>query len=290
MKSKSVRSKVIAGVVMGSMLISTSITAFANDVGGSNKAKSAVQQGKGNGFQTKLDALVSAGTITSSQETAIEKALIPQQGCGHKDFSKTGVTTRSAVTVTTGSAVTLKEGRDHKDFFENKLTELVKAGTITAADQTAIEAALTKANGNFKSVLDTLVKAGTLTSNKETAIEKALMPLQGQGRFNGGDHKDFFKNKLTELVKAGTITAADQTAIETALTKANGNFKSVLDSLVKAGTLTSSKETAIEKALMPPQGGEHKDFLKTKLDALVTAGTITADQETAVIKAFTPSK
>ncbi|MBC2418785.1 hypothetical protein HGI38_19190, partial [Clostridium beijerinckii] len=171
MKNKSIKSKVVTGVILASMVISASTGVFAADSLNVSNNKSAVQhQGRENGFQTKLDSLVAAGSITSDQETAIKEALMPQGG--------------------------FKNG-EHKDFFKTKLSDLVTAGTITADEQTAIETALENTKGNFKTVLDNLVTNGTLTSDKETAIENALKP-----EAKNGGHKDFFKTKLSDLVTA----------------------------------------------------------------------------------------
>ena len=128
MKNKSIKSKVIAGVIMASMVISGGSAVFAADATNTTNTDTTTvtHQGRGNNFQTKLDALVTAGTITSDQETAIKTALSSQGG------NKWG---------------------EHKDMFKTKLAELVTAGTITADDQTAIETALSSDKGNFKTVL-----------------------------------------------------------------------------------------------------------------------------------------
>ena len=70
--------------------------------------------------------------------------------------------------------------------------------------QTAIETALTSANGDFTTALTDLVTAGTITSTQETAIETALAQ---KGGFNDGEHKDMFKTDLADLVTSGTITS-----------------------------------------------------------------------------------
>ena len=189
MKNKSIKSKIIAGALMASMMISATAV-FAADI-----TSNATTQKGGFGFsggghkdlKTVLGNLLTAGTITSDKETAIENALAPQGGA--------------------------KDGK-HKDMFTAKLAELVTAGTITSDEQTAITTALTSAKGDFKTALADLVTAGTITSTQETAIETAITP---QGVFKDGDHKDMFTNKLAELVTSGTITSDEQTAIETAL-------------------------------------------------------------------------
>ena len=70
MKNKSIKSKVIAGVIMASMVISGGSAVFAADATNTTNTDTTTvtYQGRGNNFQTKLDALVTAGTITSDKK------------------------------------------------------------------------------------------------------------------------------------------------------------------------------------------------------------------------------
>ncbi|EKQ57198.1 MAG: hypothetical protein A370_01172, partial [Clostridium sp. Maddingley MBC34-26] len=90
MKTKSIKSKVMTGIILASLMAGASTGVFAADSTSTTSSTSAVQhQGRNNGFQTKLDALVTAGTITADQETAIKTALTPQggfKGGDHKDM------------------------------------------------------------------------------------------------------------------------------------------------------------------------------------------------------------
>ena len=157
MKNMSLKSKVISGVVIASMMVSTGTIAFAADKAGRANGKTSIHnqdkhrfgQGKNNGLETKLNALVTAGTITSEQEAAIKTAITPQ------GFAK---------------------GINHAEIFKTKLEGLLTAGTITADEKSAIETALTSEKGNIKTVLAKLVTAGTITTDKQTAIEAALKP------------------------------------------------------------------------------------------------------------------
>jgi len=142
------------------------------------------------------------------------------------------------------------------------LADLVTAGTITSTEETAIETAITSANGNITTALANLVTAGTITSTQETAIKTALAK-------QGGEHKDMFTAKLADLVTAGTITADEETAIETAITSANGNITTALANLVTAGTITSDQENTIETALSS-QGG----FKTTNTNILNNSGRV----------------
>ena len=68
----------------------------------------------------------------------------------------------------------------------------------------------TKSPDGFKTALDSLVTAGTITQAQETAIETAM--TSAKGNFNRG-HNSGFKTALDSLVTAGTITQAQETAI-----------------------------------------------------------------------------
>ena len=139
------------------------------------------------------------------------------------------------------------------------------------------------ANGWFQSHLDSLVTAGTITQAQETAIEAAMSSS------TGNSHRGHNGGFLNSLVTAGTITQAQETAIQTAMsmaTKSKAGMQTALDSLVTAGTITQAQETAIEAAMSSSTGNSHRghnDGLKTALDSLVTAGTITQAQETAIL-------
>ena len=72
-------------------------------------------------------------------------------------------------------------------------------------------------NGWFQNHLDSLVTAGTITQAQETAIETAM--TSAKGNFNRG-HNGGFKTALDSLVTAGTITQTQETAIQTAMSTA----------------------------------------------------------------------
>ena len=123
MKNKSIKSKVLAGILMASMMITSATAVFAADTTDTTNNSKTPQFGFKGGehkdmFKTVLANLVTAGTINSTQETAIETALTPQGGN--------------------------KDG-DHKDMFTNKLADLVTAGTITSEEETATTTALASA-------------------------------------------------------------------------------------------------------------------------------------------------
>jgi competence protein ComGC len=135
MKNKSIMSKVIAGVMMVGMVISTGTAVFAASATNSTSNPSAIHKLGGNtGMKTQLDTLVTAGTITADQETAVLNLFTRQ------DNGKAG---------------------NHKDGMKTQLDALVTAGTITADQETAIQTALQSSKGDFKTELASLVTAGS---------------------------------------------------------------------------------------------------------------------------------
>ncbi len=172
-------------------------------------------------IKTKLDSLVSAGTISADQETAVQTALTPSS---------------DGTTPPAGSGAFA--GHDSTSRIKVKLDALVTAGTISADQETALVTALTpSSDGNVPSAgvghdftsqikvkLDALVTAGTISADQETAVETALAPSSdgtnlsaGTGAGAGNDFTQQIKVKLDALVTAGTISADQETAIQAAL-------------------------------------------------------------------------
>ena len=102
-----------------------------------------------NNIKSKLDGLVTAGTITQAQEDAAVNIATPN-----------------------------REGRNNE--IKVKLDGLVKAGTITQAQEDAIVKLATttikSAKGEMKTGLDGLVTAGTITQAQEDAVVKLAAP------------------------------------------------------------------------------------------------------------------
>lgn len=270
-----------------------------------NHANKNFKKGNGDNFlKTKFDALVTAGTITSDQETAALNLLTP---------SSTDKKTNA------------------QSLLKAKLDKLVTAGTITQDQETAVLNLFTSSTdtgskdvkNSLKTKLDTLVTAGTITQDQETAIEN-LFAHKKEGTQTGREKStDVLKTKLDTLVTAGTITQDQETAVLSNIKQQEADRKAEMDKvknmseaerkayfeskkttektdflsfLVTAGTITQDQKTAIQNLFKgnrdkDAQDGKEKftSFVKTKLDKLVTAGTITQDQETAMINSLIPS-
>ena len=104
-------------------------------------------------------------------------------------------------------------------------------------------------SGMFTTALDPLVKAGTITSAQEAAVVTALkasMPSGGQG----GQPPGQGSLPSPGATPNGTPPSA------AARPGGSGMFTAALDKLVSAGTITAAQETAIAKALSSGmQGG-----------------------------------
>lgn len=182
-------------VSLGAAFTSVNAAGLSN---GLNTKNTACYARKGFGIKSKLDALVTAGTITQDQETAALKL-----------FTHEGV-----------------KKEDAGNFMKTKLDELVKAGTLTQAQETAVTNLFTadsdgrsmhergEAEHSLKTKLDALVTAGTITQAQETAITNLFTHDKAkEGKEN------FLKTKLDTLVTAGTITQAQETAMLNSLAK-----------------------------------------------------------------------
>ena len=190
--------KVVMALALGSMVIANGSMAFAQSTKSTKSAKSGSHVqcfnkiNMNTKFKTLLDSLVTAGTITSDQETAVIKAFTPSDSSNkYRDFKGKGG-------------------------LKAKLDALVAAGTITSDEETAIQDALKPAKGqkfNVKTQLDALVTAATITSDQETAIVKAFTPSDNSNKCRDFKGKGGLKAKLDALVAAGTITSDQETAI-----------------------------------------------------------------------------
>ncbi|MGH4137247.1 hypothetical protein [Clostridium sp.] len=187
MKSKNIKSKIMAGLVLACMTISTASAAFGATTAPVNT-----------NIETKLSALVTAGTITSSQLTSIETAIMPSGNIsgekGSHGSNLDALVTDGTITAAQQTAIeTALMPSDNVDGEKvghgSNLDALVTDGTITAAQQTAIETALKSADkteAGRKTTLDTLVTSGTITSAQETSIIAAPAKELNDGGQNGG--------------------------------------------------------------------------------------------------------
>jgi hypothetical protein len=131
---------------------------------------------------------------------------------------------------------------------------LLAACGSSSGSASTTQAAATNASGGqapdmsatFTAALDPLVKAGTITSAQESTVIDALsssMPSGGQG----GQPSAGATPPSGQTPAAGATPPSGGT--QGSKPDASQMFSSTLDGLVSDGTITSAQETAISKAL-----------------------------------------
>lgn len=194
-------------------------------------------------------------TITTSGNTQIH----------HHKVKEVQTSTDTSGNTTTNIINSTDETSTEK---KNPLDSLVNYGTITLAQEEAINAtfkAAVQANAagtyskNQVNPLSSLVEAGTITQSQADAIKSTLKPPALPQKDNQSSPID---DKLSSLVSAGTITQKQADAIKNALkppaevsetdddtAESNSDKTDPLASLVSAGTITQSQADEIREAL-----------------------------------------
>lgn len=197
-------------------------------------------------MKTKLDALVTAGTILQTQEDKILAAYAAQEAAKTAEMTKVNAMTEA----------------ERKAYFDSKtaqaktdvLAALVTDGTITQAQSDAVKAAVPGGHGdhgmrgdknqaqgitpatmeaNMKTQLDTLVTAGTITQTQEDAVIAAVKAQEAA--------------RTAEMTKVQAMTEAERKAYFASNVKTAE--VSPLATLVTAGTITQAQSDAISKLL-----------------------------------------
>lgn len=256
--------KAIATLVIGGMLFGTSFISVAAKDTTSNSAVTKTRSTAahfnhgefniGDQLKTKLDALVTKGTITQVQETNVLAYFKAEATSRQAQFEKIKA-------MTPAQRQALRKDNTNKP--QNAFSELVKAGTITQVQADAIKGSFPSSNKGFrnpkagvgrlgmmgmniKPQLDKLVTSNTITQDQETKIVA------------------YFQNQInvmkTQMDKFKTMTQAErQSLIKDKATQMSSPFAD----MVKAGTITQAQADAIKASLKPTQnqirhfGGKH---------------------------------
>ena len=166
---------------------------------------------------SKLSGLVSNGTITRDQRSAVMSAL--KVSSSSSDTTKTDpldkLVSRGVITKDQETAINsaLKPSKDSQstestDTKVDYLAQLVSKGTITEKQATTIKE---NVNGN---ALDTLVSKGTITKAQEGIIKSVLKSALLQTQPNTANTVK--PNPLDNLVANGTITQDQESSINVA--------------------------------------------------------------------------
>jgi polyhydroxyalkanoate synthesis regulator phasin len=245
MNRKKLMGKIITAVIAGGVLISTGTAVFAasttsssTDTNGKKQEARMNMKNPSDMMKSELDKLVTAGTITADQETAILNNVKQEQTVRQAEMDKIKNMTESERTTYFES----KKTTEKTDFLSN----LVTAGTLTQTQADAIKSAVPQGPGGkgdrkdggqspekMKTQLDTLVTAGTITQDEETKIINYFTEKQTARKaemdkvkdMTEADRKAYFESKKTtektdmfsELVTTGIITQDKADAIKAAM-------------------------------------------------------------------------
>lgn len=162
------------------LLVGTAGAALADNNGGRS----------GSGSRGPLAELVTSGTLTSADVTAIRDALEADREANREAHQAEAQAARAAV-----------------------LKDLVSKGTLTQAQADAIADASPERGG-----MRDLITAGTVTRDDLMAVKDALQTAREADRAaHQAEMKSDRDAVLAELVSKGTITKAQADAVSTAL-------------------------------------------------------------------------
>lgn len=246
MNRKKIMNKIITAAIVGGVLISTGTAAFAATNSDSNSTSTSTARHEcrlGRGISTdrvksELDKLITAGTITESQETSILSKVSEEQTEKKAEMDKIKNMTDSERQAYFQSQRNTEEG--------NFLSALVTDGTLTQAQADAVKSEMAQDNigkGNrkdwglssekMKTKLDALVTSGTITQDDETKIINYLTQKQNDRKaemekvknMSKSDRKAYFESSkttgrtdmLSDLVTSGIITQDKADAIKASM-------------------------------------------------------------------------
>jgi competence protein ComGC len=185
------KANVLDALVKAGTLTSEQQNAIEKEMKSSREARKTIKE--------SLDSLVSAGTITQSQEDAVIKASEDAKAKMTADMEKKleELAAKKGITV---------------DELKAQMKEQ-KAGMVKGDIKGKMQ--------KHDFVLDNLVKAGTLTAEQQKAIEQAMKPSR--------DAKKTIKESLDSLVSAGTITKVQEDAVIKAFDDAKAQLTSGME-------------------------------------------------------------
>lgn len=257
--------KITALLLAGIILIVGAGIAFAVEQSNSQQKAPKVHAPKLNPekmsaiYQSVLESLVSAGTITQAQADAITAGR-PNKDGKVRTFDKSKgpwsrLVTDGTITQAQADAIkeAMKSARDANKSFTDVIAELVSAGTITQAQADAITAGRPNKDGKkrtfgkSKGPWSRLVANGTITQEQADAINEAMKSAR--------DAKKSLTDVMAKLVSAGTITQTQADAVTAGRPAKNGKEKTIAHNngpwskLVADGTITQEQADAIRSAL-----------------------------------------
>lgn len=249
MKNKNIKTKVITGLLAGGMLLSISGVALASTNGNSSfipfkhgkiDAKS-MRKPMADNFKTKLDSLVTSGTITQEQEDKITSYIKQKE-----DEKKAEI-----------NRIKSMNAEDRKSYLESNkpqqkqdlIKDLVDQGILTQDQADKVKGTVKIApqgrpdmkrgfENSFKTQLDAQIKSGVITQDDEDKIltytkqeeEKRKAEETNLKNMNDEQKKAYFESKKSET------------------------RKNIFDNLVEKDILSKEKADALKKALSQLDG------------------------------------
>jgi Spy/CpxP family protein refolding chaperone len=280
MKSISLRTKIITGLISGGVLLSSVSLTFAATTktlptSGKAPLRNELRQSKGN-LETNLAKLVADKTITQNQADKIKDAITKVEATRKADFEKI-------------RAMTEEERKTYMDSnkisYINPLKAIVDDGTITQAQADKVGFGgigkhggldgkvpftnkFTQPKGNLEDTLKLGVSSNIITqteSDKILTYHSSKIDSTVKKEKNTTERPDFFK----ELVDKGILTQAKADALKASEeaqrdAKRQQEVETNLTKLVTDKTITQNQADKIKDAMIKAEATRKAEIEKVK--------------------------
>ena len=234
MKSISLKTKVITGIITGGMLLSSVSLAFATTTTTTTKAK---------------DTNVKANSRTECKQPKAELESTLKLGVSSKIVTKSE---SDKILAYKNNKIKVKTGKPdfYKELVDNKILTQVKADALEASAKIQRETQMKK---NMETNLAKLVTDKTITQDQADKIKATMIKEEAA--------------KKAEMEKVKNMTEAQRTTYKDS-TKAN--HESALKSLVDDGTITQAQADKVGSCCFggPGKGGKN-EFRQQKGEKVV---------------------
>ncbi|MGH4123171.1 MAG: hypothetical protein ACREV6_09620 [Clostridium sp.] len=209
---------------------------------------------------SKLDGLVTSGSINQFQKAAVIKYLVtykqPMPNSNIDKLSPTGAVSKTDEAIISNLFATYKNSisKAIKDNFSSRLNTLIDLGTITELHKKEIMNLYPISETNPEVLIDisTLVTSKTITKDQEITILNCFNYCK---KSTSKTINDILLSKLDKLISLGTINGDQRAAVINLAKIPNDDSKKLelhrrLDTLVAIGTISKNNESKIINALL----------------------------------------